>query len=321
MLRRFAEIAREAEPREHLDAVVRDVDFPPEEALVRGRLIIVMIVVPALAERDEREDQRVAAGVRRAVAAAAEQVRQRVDEERAVIEEHGRQEEPDEEHAPPACRQQADGEHRRGHEVVPVQPHELGVLREVGDRVGRRVVVLLAQNPADVGPPEAAARRVDVGRHVRVLVVMAVMPGPPQHALLRGRRTAERHDELHHAPELVRAVAEVAVVTRRDEEHAQGVEGHTHDDVAQLHPGPQRAEGREVHQDEGDGGHEVHALFGAAFVALVGDRHVSFLQGSCLDPVRTGSRSGRHLGRKASGAAVERRSDFAGKRGASGQFH
>ena len=44
-------------PSQHLEAVVGRVKFPPVEALLRRRLIPVVIIVPAFAERDEREDQ------------------------------------------------------------------------------------------------------------------------------------------------------------------------------------------------------------------------------------------------------------------------
>lgn len=44
-------------PSQHLEAVVGWVKFPPVEALLRRRLIPVVIIVPAFAERDEREDQ------------------------------------------------------------------------------------------------------------------------------------------------------------------------------------------------------------------------------------------------------------------------
>jgi hypothetical protein len=52
-----------------------------------------------------------------------------------------------------------------------------------------------------VAPPEAALPgAVDVFRHVGIAVVVAVVSGPPENALLRRRLTQEGHEELRHAP-------------------------------------------------------------------------------------------------------------------------
>src|SRR5690606_24352063 len=49
---RLLEIPNEADPRERLEDQVRDVELPPEETLARGAHVIVVVVVPALAERE-----------------------------------------------------------------------------------------------------------------------------------------------------------------------------------------------------------------------------------------------------------------------------
>ena len=46
--RRRAQVPDHAEPRQHLEDVVAEVDLPPEEALVGGALVVVVVVVPAL---------------------------------------------------------------------------------------------------------------------------------------------------------------------------------------------------------------------------------------------------------------------------------
>ena len=56
---------RAQEPEDH----VTDVDLPPEESLVGGTLVVVMVVVPAFAERDQRQNKIVTAVVRGGVAA------------------------------------------------------------------------------------------------------------------------------------------------------------------------------------------------------------------------------------------------------------
>ena len=58
----------------------------------------------------------------------------------------------------------------------------------------------------------------------RELVMHAVMRGPPQRALLRGERRAEREHELKPARGLVAAMREVAVIRAGHEEHPRHVE-------------------------------------------------------------------------------------------------
>src|SRR5205085_4573580 len=68
LLRRHRlEIPDDAERGEQAQRVVGDVDFPPVEALARRAREVVVVVVPALAECDQREPEVVAAGVARRV--------------------------------------------------------------------------------------------------------------------------------------------------------------------------------------------------------------------------------------------------------------
>ena len=88
----------------------------------------------------------------------------------------------------------------------------------------RRCRSIPAHDPADVRVPEPAQlRRMDVLRGVRILVVPAVVAGPPQDALLGGGLRAEREQELERARRLVRPVREVAVIGGRHHEHADEV--------------------------------------------------------------------------------------------------
>src|SRR5690606_41394521 len=74
----------------------------------------------------------------------------------------------------------------------------------------------------------------------------------PQHALLHGERAAERHQELHHPAHLVRAMGEVAVISPRDEEHADEVQRAADHPVDGARARPEQAERDEVNQHEGD---------------------------------------------------------------------
>ena len=71
----------------------------------------MVVVVPALAEREECKEPVVAGVVARDVALAADNMRQRIDAESGVIEQDGAPEEADDEAGPAA-----DEERRHGHD-------------------------------------------------------------------------------------------------------------------------------------------------------------------------------------------------------------
>ncbi len=94
---RVSQIPDKAKDRENPQEIVAEVDLPPEEALARAALVVMVIVVPSFAHGDEREKPVVARIVGRLVAPLADYVRKRVDGERAVPKKDRRHEEtPDE---------------------------------------------------------------------------------------------------------------------------------------------------------------------------------------------------------------------------------
>src|SRR5690348_3510050 len=128
----------------------------------------MVVIVPPLAHRRERDPEAVPTLVARPIALAADQMRERIDDERAVPKERRRNEEsPDE--TPRSAQQKEDGRKRDGRkQKVPVQPSELRVAGKVPDHFPLRRLVLGRQNPSDVRPPQTALpRRVDVARLVR----------------------------------------------------------------------------------------------------------------------------------------------------------
>src|SRR5262245_24959497 len=89
--RNLAEFPHNAAPRERFKRVIRNIDFPPEKALPRAGHVMMMVVVPAFAERHEREQPIVFAGVGSCVAAGTEKMRKRIDRERVMPEQRGTQ--------------------------------------------------------------------------------------------------------------------------------------------------------------------------------------------------------------------------------------
>ncbi|OBQ35954.1 MAG: hypothetical protein AN484_25985 [Aphanizomenon flos-aquae WA102] len=156
----------QAHPGHHLQAIVSRIELPPGEALLRRGLVAVVVVMPAFAERDERQDEGVAGLVARGVEALGpEDVGEGVDAPGAVEEHDGRDDAPDEHlgtvgvvavGAEPGAGAVGRGcGEERDENIEAIKEDQLGVFRQIGDLriVGREV--LLRGDPADVRPPEA----------------------------------------------------------------------------------------------------------------------------------------------------------------------
>ncbi len=165
--------------------------------------------------------------------------------------------------AAPAADQGADGVTDHGQEnardpVPLVHPAQLGIAREVLNRLVRRVVGLLRQHPAEVRPPEARLmRRVRILRRVGVAVVAAVMGGPPQRPALQRAAPQPGQDELADAGGFVGAVREVTVIAARDAEHLEEVGGGQQNQGGGGHAREESGQAGDVQPDEGNGQHPV----------------------------------------------------------------
>src|SRR5215510_7616435 len=103
--------------------------------------------------------------------------------------------------------------------------------------------------------PEAlVARRVDVALGVGVQVVMTVLGGPPQHALLGRALRQQGENELEGAAGREGAMREVTMIAGPDGEDAQPIEHETNGNRLPGDAGPDRRRAGEMHQHEGDGG-------------------------------------------------------------------
>ena len=176
------------------------VELVPGQAVARRGRVGVMVVVPAFAERQQRDPPRVLRIVLRREAAAAPHVRGGVDQPGRVQADHHAQEDRPVDERPAADGEQGEAEHRQRHPVIRGQPAVERVSAEVG-RVARHergvVVVRFAEeNPADVRPEAADARRVRIERLVRVLMVLAVGGDPEDRPALERQRAADRQEIL-----------------------------------------------------------------------------------------------------------------------------
>ena len=261
-LRWCAHVPHQSEPAQDFDAVVAEIDLPPEEALVRGGLVVVVVVVPVLAERHEHERPVVAAGVWRQVTAPSPDVHQRVHRETAVPEKHCRKKEAPEESDPTEGEPQSDSEKDRRQQGVLVQPAQLRVLREVLDDVEVCRVVLLTEYPSDVRPPEAALRgRVHVQLSIRVPMVVAMVTGPPERPFLRRRRREKGEQKLPDSARPECAVSEVAVIADCQAEHSYVVHAGTEHEASPGDTDPKHSGDRHhVDQRERDDVRPMNAL-------------------------------------------------------------
>src|SRR5947209_10558744 len=82
---RPANVPHDPEKGQRANDAVADVDLPPEKALVGRTLVVVVVVVPAFTQRDDRQEPVVPTVVGSGIAALAEQVAQRVDREGRVV--------------------------------------------------------------------------------------------------------------------------------------------------------------------------------------------------------------------------------------------
>ncbi len=182
---RHSEIPDQTYSAQHAQNVVGHIDLPPVEAL-RGRgLIIVVIVVPALAHRDDSEDEAVAAVFAGLVHPFAPDVGEGVDREGSVPQQNRAEHEANEQPRRAECRKNHCSECCWRYPPIAIKEHQLWVSGEVGDSVEVRGLVFGGEEPPHVRTIEPVlSRRVAIVGLVRELVVVAMMSRPPQDAFL-----------------------------------------------------------------------------------------------------------------------------------------
>jgi len=198
-------IPNQAGPRQDFEQIVGNIDFPPIKALSGGIHVAVMIVVPTLAQGDEREEQAVAAVVFGFITAFAEQVGQRINGRRGMKQNRGADEKSPNQQLPGvdvqgrkifpekmAQSKKCHSKKRRNQGVKAIEENEFGEFREVAHLGIIRGEIAGAGDPANMRPPETSnCRRVHILFLIRMFVVMAMLVAPPKRAALRG--TGARH--------------------------------------------------------------------------------------------------------------------------------
>ena len=208
------------------EAVIGEVDFPPEKSLPGGGRVMVMVVVPSLSKRDERQPEIIAALIARLIALPPEHMGQGVDGKSGMCQHNGGDEKAPDEHLGSARAQlrghaversperEHHGAQRHRHKhVETVQEPEFGEFGQVGNRLEVRSEVGRVGDPPQVTPPESMLHRgMNVFFGVRVHMVLAVIGRPPERASLHGRIADQGQDKLHRSGRLEGLVREIAMV-------------------------------------------------------------------------------------------------------------
>lgn len=219
------QVGSHAEQGSRLDEpLCRVVSQAPVRVSVVHRELVVEIVV-AFTDRDERGDDVVSRGMLVVERGFTEPVRERVYAKRRVVYEQESSGTGKEESTAPVAPAEAgdEGGEDESHdgeqgEVVFMLPSDHLVPRQVGHVGNSDLGSRLDEHPSDVGPPETMMCAVRVQISVGVPVVCPVTAGPPFDGALDGTGAGAGEDVLEDGGGVVRAVGPESVVACGDAE-------------------------------------------------------------------------------------------------------
>lgn len=209
-----------------------------------------MIVVPPLAHRENCEKPIVAAIVVRLITLVSKHVAQRIDRERPVPQKHGAQEKPNEQHGPTTDPIRGKRQNRRGHEPISIQPHELGVFRQILDATVVRLLVFRDEQPANVRIPKPAPGIMGIAVLIRQTMVHAMMRAPPQRSFLGARLGQKCQNKLKNPTRLVRAMGKIAMITAGHSKHPHPIKRRTDGPILPSSSRPKCKQWHQMHHDE-----------------------------------------------------------------------
>ena len=156
VFRRRSEIPHDPEPRQQRQHVIRHVHFPPKPPLIGSRLIVMVIVVPALSTTEDGKHETVLTPVVGLVPDSSDHVRKGIDEECTMIQRGRRNKEaPDEpRESPYAIHEQRVSAWRD--EIEPVQEADFRISAKVSHEIKIGLHVICRQDPSDVRKPESS---------------------------------------------------------------------------------------------------------------------------------------------------------------------
>jgi hypothetical protein len=259
-LTKTADNSDDAQKPQH---VIGDIHLPPFQSLTRAGHVLMMVVMPAFAEGDQREQKIVSAVVFGFESPGSPEVSEGIYRERAMPEHNsGQHESPHEDLEATDCIHRGPEQDRRN-PVVSIQQSQFGILLKVLHEAGIIGIGGLGYQPSHMRPPESLTRgRMGIRTRVGIPVMCSMMRSPPEDAFLRTRLGQEAQEELADAPQLKRSVAEVPVIPGGDGEHANRIGCDEPADIRTSEGHPKQEKARKVEGTEGNNGVKVESSDG-----------------------------------------------------------
>ena len=211
------------EQPQDLDQKPGRIELVPGQAMARRGRMRVVIVVPAFAEGDQGDPPVVPGIVAGVEAARAPHVRGGVDQPGGVQPEDDRAGKmPHRNSGKSADGAAGSGQDDDRHPVVVVQPDVEAVLRQIGSVLrhhpGVVVIGLAEQDPADVRPEGAIARRMRIARLVGLLMMDAMGGHPEDRPAFERQRAANGKEILEPHRDLIGPMGVQAMIAHADAE-------------------------------------------------------------------------------------------------------
>eukprot|EP00906_Rhabdomonas_costata_P023741 RCo034155 len=254
---------------QHRGGPLRGVVLVPLHSIAVVHRELVVEVVVALAQRQDRRDEGVVRAVRGGELLFPNGVRQAVDEERRSVHEEdpgaaGPHKAPEEVPAQQPGHQggQEHPKPQRQGDVVIVLEGEVLVVVEVGDvHAALQLGILDEHHPPPVGVPEAVEGAVGVVLGVNVAVVRTVQAAPPPSGAFERPGAEHGVEQVHRPVGIIRAMGPEAVIASGDRHPREQIKDQRHQEGVRLqrhHRDPNR---RHNHREEDDRGVQpVHLL-------------------------------------------------------------
>ena len=225
-----AEIAGQTEFVENPDRPLGGIVLPRFDTIPVVILELVVEVVVALAEGENRHEEAVARRAVGGIRTVADPVTERVDAKGGMVHEHDTGEAGEQERAEGGIgatvdvaddRRQAEAHENGDRHIIFVLPPGETVFLQIPHPCERRVRAAAEEKPADVGMEKPARDVIGVVIVVHEFVVAAVVGRPSKSGTFKCRRTEEQGVKFHQRIRLEGKVREQAVVAERDA-HACG---------------------------------------------------------------------------------------------------
>jgi len=217
----------------------------------------MMVVVPSFAEGEQCDPPVVARIVPRLEALLAPHVRCRIDEPRRMQADGDAQKDAPQHPRPTAKRVKDDARRNQRHVVEAVDHPMHAIFHQIGrissQRRFRMLLCCADQNPTDVRPPTAIARRMRIAFVIGVRVMYAMRGDPVDRTAFERQRATQREEIFERTRRLEPPVRQQSVIANADAQPARYPEQKEHHQETRPTPVKKRYHSAGVKDDHGDG--------------------------------------------------------------------